>query len=149
MNSSFSEPYYLGLRLYLIVYPSSRHNTDKVQYSEFSITKQYNIEILLSSIAQYTEQFFPILPSCRSNTENQLLQYWSPRKVNTRVVIDNICIVTQVQGVTEDPRCYWPVEMGLTEDPRGYWPIGLGLTEDATDAVMMQGPAGHLLSTVR
>ena len=42
------------------------------------------------------------------------------------------------QGVTEDPRCYWPVELGLTEDPRGYWPTGLGLTEDGTDAVMMQ-----------
>ena len=96
MKSSFSEPYYLVLRLYLIVYPSSRHNTDAVQYSAFSITKQYNIEILLSSIARYTEHYFPILPSCRTYTENKLLQYWSPSKVNTRVVIENVCIVTQV-----------------------------------------------------
>ena len=52
------------------VYPSSRPNTDT-----FSITKHYNIEIKLSCIAQSTGQYFPILPSCRSNTENQLYQY--------------------------------------------------------------------------
>ena len=47
-------------------------------YSEFSITKYYNIENYLSSIAQSTGQYFLILPSCRSNTENQLFHYWSP-----------------------------------------------------------------------
>ena len=43
--------------------------------SLFSITKHYNIEILLSSFAQSTGQYFPLLPSCRSNTWNQLFQY--------------------------------------------------------------------------
>ena len=41
----------------------------------FSITKQFSIEIKLSSIAQSTGQNFPVLPSYQSNTENQLFQY--------------------------------------------------------------------------
>ena len=44
-----------------------------------SMTKHYNIEMELSSIDQSTEQYFPLLPSCRKNMENQLFQYWSPK----------------------------------------------------------------------
>ena len=60
------------------------------------ITKHYDIEIYLSSIAQY----FPILPSCWSNMENQLYQYSSPRKVNAEFV-KNVCIVTWVRKYNE------------------------------------------------
>ena len=48
----------------------------KSTYNPFLITKRYNIEIQLCSIAQSTGQYFPLLPSCRSNTLNQLIQYW-------------------------------------------------------------------------
>ena len=41
----------------------------------FSNTKHYNIEIYPSSIAQSTDQYFPVLLSCRSNMENQFFQY--------------------------------------------------------------------------
>ena len=35
-------------------------------------------------------------PSCQSNTENQLFHYCSPRKDNTGIVIENVCMVTRV-----------------------------------------------------
>ena len=63
----------------------------------FLNTKHYNIEIYLSSIAQSTGQYFPVLPSCQNNTENKLFQYGIPRKVNTGFVIESVCIVTQLR----------------------------------------------------
>ena len=38
-------------------------------------------------------------PSCQTNTENQLFQYWPTRKDNTESIlleIENVCILTQV-----------------------------------------------------
>ena len=66
------------------------------RYWSFSITK-HNIEIYLSSIAQSTGQYFPLLPSSRSNTKNQLFQYWSHGKVYVGFEIENVCIVTWVR----------------------------------------------------
>ena len=75
--------------IYLTVHPSSCHNTDT-----FSITKHNNIEINLSSIAQSTGQYFSVLLCCQSNTEIQIFQYRSFRKLNAGYVIENVCIVT-------------------------------------------------------
>ena len=52
--------------------------TDSSQFRPFSITKHYNTEISLSSIAQSLGLYFPVLPCCWSNTGSQLFQYWSP-----------------------------------------------------------------------
>ena len=71
-------------------------------YLAFSFNKQYyTIEIQLSSIYQSTVQYFSVLPSCWSDTENQLYQYWSPRKVNAGFVIENVCILTRVRKYNE------------------------------------------------
>ena len=51
----------------------------KFKYWTFSIAKQCNIKM-----------------QCKCNTDNQLFQYWSPRKVNGGIVIENVCIVTRV-----------------------------------------------------
>ena len=58
----------------------------KYEYA-LSITKHYNIDIYISSIAQ----------SAWSNTEDQLFQYLSARKVNAGVLMENVCIVTRVK----------------------------------------------------
>ena len=72
------------------------------KYQSFSTTKHYiNIEIHLFSIAQSTGQYFPVLPSCQSNAERQLFQYWFLRKVNAGVVIENVYIVTQVKNTMQ------------------------------------------------
>ena len=55
---------------------------------QFSITKHYSIEIFLSSIAQSSGQYFPVLPSCLSNMENQLFQY---EAVSDRVTERVLC----------------------------------------------------------
>ena len=62
-----------------------------------------------------TGQYFSVLASCRNNTENQLFQYWSPRKVNAEVEIENVCIVTQVRIYDK-----------IYPEPSGY-PLGFAL----------------------
>ena len=73
----------------------------QIQHNSFSITKCYNIKIQHSSFAESTGKYFPVLPSCRSSTENQLFQYWSPRMVNAEVVIENVSFVTLVRKYDE------------------------------------------------
>ena len=41
--------------------PFEQHLLSVASYTSFSITKHYNIEIYLSSIAQSTGQYFPVL----------------------------------------------------------------------------------------
>ena len=92
-----------------------------VSHKSFLNTKHYHMEILLSSIAQFTWQyfpvllnllFFPLLPSCQNNTENQLFQYWSPRKVSAWFLIENVCIVTRVRKYA------WALGKSLSIRPR-------------------------------
>ena len=59
------------------------------KYGPFSITKRYNIDIYISNIAQSTEEYFPIFPSCLSNMENKLFQYWSLVTIQIQYIILN------------------------------------------------------------